>query len=105
MTNQTEKIKITRSLVNDVDRLSTDIKKIQEFIDALNEHKSDGIKKMYIVTAAGYQIEFAGHFSSRYAGRLFDLIIDSRTEILQSLNAALIELASNAKNIVPESNN
>jgi len=84
-----------------IDKLSTDIKNLQEFLDVFKLYKGQTIKAMYLVFDSGNQIEFKGHFSKAASDTLIDLIVQSRESILVKLNEAIKELALNITEIQP----
>ena len=79
-----QKIYITR-----INRITNDIQKLQEFIDALNQQKEHKIKALYIVNENNYQIELRGNFSNAASRKLLDLVTESRTDLVKKLEIVL----------------
>jgi len=93
---QTSDLKTT-DLINDndlkkIDALSSDIRKLKNFIDLLTAHKDEKIKALYIVTDAGFQIELKGNFSNKATEKLLNLIIESRRALAIELQQVLNDL-------------
>lgn len=79
-----EKTDITR-----INRITNDIQKLQEFIDAMEQQKEHKIKALYIVNENNYQIELRGNFSNAASRKLLDLITESRTDLVKKLELVL----------------
>jgi len=84
---------ITTDLINNINKLTSDIAKLNEFICSLDEHKDDQLKALYIVTDK-IQIELKGRFSSEATNKLFNLILESR----HALSLALVDLLRDLSN-------
>jgi len=69
--------------------ITNDIQKLQEFIDLLNSEKHLRIKKIYIVNESDHQIELIGNFSNEASKKILDLIIESRSSLIEKLNNVL----------------
>jgi hypothetical protein len=79
-----EKTDITR-----INRITNDIQKLQEFIDAMEQQKEHKIKALYIVNENNYQIELRGNFSNAASRKLLDLVTESRTDLVKKLEIVL----------------
>lgn len=74
-----------------INRITTDIQNLQEFIDALTSQKEHRIKSLYIVNENNYQIELKGNFSTEASKKLLDLIIESRQHLIKNLELVLTQ--------------
>lgn len=93
---ETSDIKTT-GLISDndlkqIDALSSDIRKLKNFVDLLTAHKNEKIKALYIVTEDGFQIELKGNFSKTATEKLLNLIIESRRALAIELQQVLNDL-------------
>lgn len=84
--------------INRINLLSTDINKLQEFIDLLSLYKEKKITAMYLVLddiepkpGTKIQIEFKGNFSNESTKKLFDLIIESREKLIDKMKKTLVD--------------
>jgi len=98
---QTSDLKPTEFIISDIitdnelkkiDALSSDIRKLKNFVDLLATHKDEKIKALYIVTDAGFQIELKGNFSNKATEKLLNLIIESRRALAIELQQVLNDL-------------
>ena len=80
---------IQKTDITRINRITNDIQKLQEFIDALNQQKEHKIKALYIVNENNYQIELRGNFSKEASRKLLDLITESRIHLIQELEHVL----------------
>lgn len=93
---QTSDLKTT-DIINDnylkkIDALSSDIRKLKNFVDLLTAHKGEKMKALYIVTDDGFQIELKGNFSNKATEKLLNLIIESRRALAIELQQVLNDL-------------
>lgn len=93
---QTTDLKLT-DVINDndlkkIDALSSDIRKLKNFIDLIELHKNEKIKALYIVTEDGFQIELKGNFSKTATEKLLNLILESRRALAVELQSFLNNL-------------
>lgn len=84
--------------INRINLLSTDINKLQEFIDLLSVYKEKKITAMYLILddidskpGNKIQIEFKGNFSNESTKKLFDLIIESREKLIDKMKKILVD--------------
>lgn len=75
--------------IEQIQKLSNDALRLQEFLSDLDKYKTEKISKMFIVTDQKHCIELIGHFTPAASNSLFDLIIKSRSKILIELNQIL----------------
>jgi hypothetical protein len=75
--------------IKSITAITNDIQKLQEFIDLLNSEKHLRIKKIYIVNESDHQIELIGNFSNEASKKILDLIIESRSSLIEKLNNVL----------------
>ena len=78
---------VTHQQLDQINKLSNDIKALNDFIQVLDKHKTDHLKALYIVTDK-IQIELKDRFSSNATEKLFNLILESR----HALSLALVDL-------------
>jgi len=73
--------------LDQINKLSSDITALNDFIALLDKHKGDKLRALYIVTDK-IQIELKDRFSAGATEKLFDLILESR----HALSLALVDL-------------
>ena len=76
-----------------IQNLSNDIAKLSEFVDALKDYKETPIQGLYIKFKDQRQIELQGNFSIEASNKLINLIIDSRTSLIDKLEKVLKQKA------------
>lgn len=72
-----------------ITKITNDITKLDEFCDSLKSQRNKKIKALYIITEDNYQIELKGNFSETASQKLLDLIIESRSHLIDGLHKVL----------------
>lgn len=78
---------LTVKQIDQIDKLTNDIRALNDFIAQLDAHKTDKLLALYIVTD-NIRIELKDRFSAGATEKLFNLILESR----HALSLALVDL-------------